>query len=60
VEFELPRGDVITQQWNGTFSATSGRISVRLPSWASTGGGRYESSGFCVSGTGTPSQATIH
>jgi hypothetical protein len=59
VEFELPAGDVITQQWNGAFSATSGRISVRLPSWAATDGGHYDSSGFCASGTGAPVPATI-
>jgi endoglucanase len=60
VQFTLPSGDVITQQWNGDFSATGGRIAVRLPSWATTEGGRYDSSGFCVSGIGAPSAATIH
>jgi endoglucanase len=59
VSFTLPAGTTVTQQWNGTFSATDGKITVRLPSWATTDGGTYDSSGFCVSGTGSPSAATI-
>ena len=43
----------------GAFSATAGKIIVQLPSWATTGDGTYDSSGFCVAGTGTPSPATI-
>ncbi len=60
VSFTLPSGTTVSQQWNGTFSATGGRISVQLPSWAATDGGTYDSSGFCVTGTGDPSAATIH
>jgi endoglucanase len=60
VSFTLPAGTTVTQQWNGTFSATGGKITVQLPTWATTGGGTYDSSGFCVSGTGHPSAATIH
>jgi endoglucanase len=59
VDFILPAGTTVTQQWNGTFSATGGTITVQLPSWATIGGGTYDSSGFCVSGTGSPSAATI-
>jgi hypothetical protein len=47
------------RQWNGAFSATSGKITVQLPSWATTAGGTYDSSGFWVAGTGSPSTATI-
>jgi endoglucanase len=54
VSFTLPSGTTVTQQWNGTFSATGGRITVQLPSWATTDGGTYDSSGFCVAGTGDP------
>jgi cellulose binding protein with CBM2 domain len=59
VSFTLPSGTTVSQQWNGTFSATDGKITVQLPSWATTGGGTYDSSGFCVTGTGSPSAATI-
>jgi endoglucanase len=59
VSFTLPSGTTVSQQWNGTFSATGGKITVQLPAWATTDGGTYDSSGFCVSGTGTPSAATI-
>ena len=59
VSFTLPSGTIVSQQWNGTFSATDGKITVQLPSWATTGDGTYDSSGFCVTGTGTPSAATI-
>jgi endoglucanase len=60
VSFTLPSGTAVSQQWNGTFSATGGKITVQLPAWATTDGGTYDSSGFCVSGTGGPSAATIH
>jgi endoglucanase len=59
VTFTLPPGTTITQSWNGQFSATGGRIAVRLPSWARTGGGTYNSSGFCVSGTGRVFDASV-
>jgi endoglucanase len=59
VSFTLPSGTTVTQQWNGTFSATSGKITVQLPSWATTGAGPYDSSGFCVTGTGAPLGAKI-
>jgi endoglucanase len=59
VSFTLPSGTTVSQQWNGAFSATDGKITVQLPSWATTGDGTYDSSGFCVTGTGTPSAATI-
>jgi endoglucanase len=59
VDFTLPSGTTVTQRWNGTFSATSGKITVQLPSWATTDGGTYDSSGFCVTGTGSPSAPTI-
>ena len=60
VTFTLPSGTTVTQQWNGMFSATGGTITVQLPSWATTDGGSYDSSGFCVTGTGDPSRAWIH
>ena len=59
VSFTLPSGTTVTQQWNGTFSATGGKITVQLPSWATTAGGTYDSSGFCVTGTGAPVGGTI-
>ena len=57
--FTLSSGTTVTQNWNGQFSAISGRITLRLPSWARTGGGTYDSSGFCVSGTGQVSQVSV-
>jgi hypothetical protein len=60
VSFTLPPGTTVTQQWNGTFSATDRTITVQLPSWATTDGATYDSSGFCVAGTGDPSGAKIH
>ncbi len=59
VSFALPSGTTVTQQWNGSFSATEGQITVQLPSWATTDGGTYDSSGFCVTGTGAPTGAKI-
>jgi cellulase/cellobiase CelA1 len=59
VSFTLPADTTVSQQWNGTFSATGGKITVQLPSWATTNGGTYDSSGFCVTGNGNPSAATI-
>jgi endoglucanase len=59
VSFTLPSGTTVSQQWNGMFSATGGKITVELPTWATTDGGSYDSSGFCVTGTGHPSAATI-
>jgi len=32
-------------------------MTVQLPSWATTGGGTYDSSGFC--GSGSPTAAVI-
>jgi endoglucanase len=57
--FTLPAGTTVTQTWNGEFTATSGRITVRLPSWTRTGGGTYDSSGFCVSGSGQVSELSV-
>jgi endoglucanase len=49
VAFTLPAGTRITQSWNGEFSATEGRVRVRLPAWARV---PMTSTGFCVAGTG--------
>jgi endoglucanase len=59
VSFTLPPGTTVTQQWNGMFSGTGGKITVQLPSWAATDGRPYDSSGFCVTGPGSPSGAII-
>jgi endoglucanase len=55
----LPSGTTVTQQWNGVFSATTGPITVQLPAWARVSGGLYDSTGFCVSGTGRSSGVSI-
>jgi endoglucanase len=49
VAFTLPAGTRITQSWNGEFSASEGRVHVRLPAWARA---PMTSTGFCVAGTG--------
>lgn len=59
VSFTVPASATITQQWNGEFSGTSGRTTVRLPSWARIAGGRYDATGFCASGSGVASEASI-
>jgi cellulase/cellobiase CelA1 len=54
--FTLPAGTTVAQTWNGTFSATSGRIRVGFPEWAKV---PHASTGFCVSGTGTAGAVTV-
>jgi endoglucanase len=49
--FTLAPGTSVTQSWNATLSAASGRIEATLPAWATA---PHEATGLCVSGTGEP------
>lgn len=49
--FTLAPGTTVTQSWNATLSAASGRIEATLPAWATA---PHEATGLCVSGTGEP------
>ncbi|HEU4658426.1 MAG TPA: cellulase family glycosylhydrolase [Capillimicrobium sp.] len=59
LRFRLPAGTALAGSWNGTFTRGGEAVDVALPAWAQTlaPGATYESTGFCLSGDGTPGEA---